>query len=858
MAKRKKQIIPEIIENINPSPLDDLMGDCYSVYAKDVIQNRAIPDVRDGLKPVQRRIIYSMCRNNHLHKFSTIKNARIVGDVMGNFHPHGDSSIYEALVRMSQEWKTNAPLIDFQGNNGSIDGDGPAAHRYTESRLSELAEELTRDYEKDTVDMMLNFDDTLYEPTVLPARFPNLYVNGASGIAVALATEIPPHNLKEMNDAVIYRIQHSNCSIEDLLDIVKGPDFPTGGSIVKSSGLEDIYRVGKGKIEVLAKCEILENDKEKSIIISEIPFGLNKKDIVCEIEKIAISGKVDGILEVRDETEMHGVRIVVTIKQACDAQLILKYLYNETPLKSNYSANMVAIVDGRPKNLTLIDYLDSYISFQEEVILRRSKFILAKDMARIHIINGLVKATSIMDKVVATIKSSENKADAKVKISKEFGFSDEQAEAIVMLQLYKLTHTDVTKLLDEKTLLDKEILFLNEVLINKKKLDSVIIGDLKSISSKYAVERRSLIVEDIEDHSVNERDLIVNEEVYIAVTKDGYIKRSSIKSFNSSNTVYPGVKKSDQLVMADTANTVDYLIAFTNKGNYLFIPCYQILEGKWKDEGKHINYLVHLPFDEAIIKAFIVESFDVAAYFVSISRNGLIKRTALNSLLATRYSKPIGFMKLSKNDEMVDVCLTNGNSNVFIVARDGRSSYYNENELAVTGLKSIGVKSMNKVTHENGLCKILSFEEDERCKILTITDKGFNKITDSGNFEITQRLGKLNPIVKSFKSDPHHVVYVAKVMKNTENIDFVAVNENGDNVEFSINDFHITPSERYAKKNINIELDVILKLFFISKVDHIAKDMKTFNINQNKPIKKENEVENVDHEQISIFDLNDD
>ena len=478
--KKKDQILlfDSSNEYIEEQPLEEIMGDRYAVYAKYVIQDRAIPDVRDGLKPVQRRVLYSMFLDKNTSSHPTRKCAHTVGAVMGKFHPHGDSSIYNALARMSQDWKVRLPLIDFQGNNGSIDGDNPAAYRYTEARLSSAAEELMKDLDKDTVDMKLTFDDTQLEPIVLPARFPNLLVNGTEGIAVAVATNIPPHNLKEVCEAVIYRLQHKRCSIDELLEIVKGPDFPTGGIIYKDEGLRAIYEKGQGRIEVASKTHFDYSNKNfNQIIITEIPYGVIKKNLVYEIDKLRHDKVIDGILEIRDESDREGLRVAIDIKKESNEEVILTYLMNKTSLKSSYSANMVAIIDNRPKTFSLVEYIDAYIVHQEEVITRRSKFDLEKYKTRLHIVEGLIKAISIVDQVVEVIRASKDKADSKLNIQNKFGFTEPQSEAIVTLQLYKLSNTDISIFVNEKETLVTNIKELNEILEDKNKLDRLIIRD---------------------------------------------------------------------------------------------------------------------------------------------------------------------------------------------------------------------------------------------------------------------------------------------------------------------------------------------------------------------------------------------
>ena len=573
MARKKIDLVEEnYVENISVQPMEDVMGDRYATYAKYVIQDRAIPDVRDGLKPVQRRIIFTMFKNNNVFNKPTRKCAHTVGAVMGTFHPHGDTSIYEALARMSQDWKIRYPLIDFQGNNGSIDGDSPAAYRYTESRLSEISNELIREIDKKTVDMQLNFDDTEFEPTILPARFPNLFANGTEGIAVGMATEIPPHNLKEIIDAVIYRIGHKTATVEDLMQFVLGPDFPGGGIIYESEGLKNIYLTGRGRIEIASKEEIVQNKDNQQIVITEIPYKTQKNQLVFEIDKIIHSKAVDGLLEVRDESDWKGIRIVIDCKKDAKVDLLLQYLNNKTGLVSSYSTNMVAIVDGRPKTLNLLTYVDAYINHQVDVVTRRSRFDLDKFQARLHIVEGLIQASLNINEVVEIIKKSKDKADSKVNLMNRYGFSNEQAEAIVTMPLYKLSHTDEVTLENEKIQLLKDIETLKGILEDESKLNRVLVRELKAIADKYGDDRRTAIQEKEEIAPIDKRELIAKDDVMVALTRDGYVKRSTLKSYRSSgDNPLPGLKDGDELIAQGLINT--FASQYIN---------YQRIDGKMK------------------------------------------------------------------------------------------------------------------------------------------------------------------------------------------------------------------------------------------------------------------------------------
>ena len=667
MAKKKEAVVEEVIEEkISTEPLEEVMSDRYATYAKYVIQDRAIPDVRDGLKPVQRRIIFSMYKSNNTFNRPTKKCAHTVGAVMGTYHPHGDTSIYEALARMSQDWKVRYPLIDFQGNNGSIDGDSPAAYRYTESRLSELSNELISDIEKSTVDMQLNFDDTEYEPIVLPSRFPNLLVNGTEGIAVALATEIPPHNLREVIEAVIYRISHKMATVEDLLTFVQGPDFPGGGFIYRSSGLEAIYQTGRGRIEVSGKAEIVEKKDVNQIVITEIPYKVVKKDLVYEIDKIRHSKAIDGIIEVRDESDYEGIRIVVDVKKNAKADVILQYLMKKTPLVTGYTANMVAIVDGRPKTLNLLDYVDSYIAHQVDVITRKSKFDLKKNSDRLHIVEGLILASLNITEVVEIIRKSKDKADSKVNLINRYNLSSEQAEAIVTMPLYKLSHTDEVILEKEKVQLEKNIETLKGIIEDPNKLNRVLVRDLKAISEKYGDDRRTQIIDKGETKEIDKRDLVAKEEVMVAVTYDGYLKRSSLRSYGSSNDSLPGLKDGDMAIGVGKAMTTDYLICFTNQGNYTTIPVHALTDNKWKDEGSHINEFTTLSSGEKILKVMSLSEMRNDLYLAILTKFGQIKRMPVSLIDLSKHSRPVKYMKLLTNDSIMSIQLLSGDSDLLV------------------------------------------------------------------------------------------------------------------------------------------------------------------------------------------------
>ena len=805
MAKKKIDLVEEnYVENISVQPMEDVMGDRYATYAKYVIQDRAIPDVRDGLKPVQRRIIFTMFKNNNVFNKPTRKCAHTVGAVMGTFHPHGDTSIYEALARMSQDWKIRYPLIDFQGNNGSIDGDSPAAYRYTESRLSEISNELVREIDKKTVDMQLNFDDTEFEPTILPARFPNLFANGTEGIAVGMATEIPPHNLKEIIDAVIYRIGHKTATVEDLMQFVLGPDFPGGGIIYESEGLKSIYLTGRGRIEIASKTEIIQNKDNQQIVITEIPYKAQKNQLVFEIDKIIHSKAVDGMLEVRDESDWKGIRIVIDCKKDAKCDLLLQYLNNKTGLVSSYSTNMVAIVDGRPKTLNLLTYVDAYIAHQVDVVTRKSRFDLDKFQARLHIVEGLIQASLNINEVVEIIKKSKDKADSKVNLMNRYGFSNEQAEAIVTMPLYKLSHTDEVTLENEKVQLLKDIETLKGILEDEAKLNRVLVRELKAIADKYGDDRRTMIKEKEEIAPIDKRELIAKDDVMIALTRDGYVKRSTLKSYRGSgDKAMPGLKDGDELVAADMVTTTDYLICFTNQGNYVCIPVHKINENRWKDEGVHLNNFSTLAPGEKVIRALAVSDFRNDIYLGILTKFGQIKRMPLNMIEKGKRSRPIRNMRLLNGDEVSDVQVLSGNSNLLVLTSNGYVTYFNENELTVLSSKAGGVKSVSGLGKNNAVA-LIPFDEEEKSKVILFTDKGHYRIFDNAHVNLTNRLGKVQQVMPCFKSDVHHVVSAFKLNKDADLLLINLFLDNDTYYSFELKDFFLTDLNKYAKKNIDI------------------------------------------------------
>lgn len=728
------------------------MGDSFSRYAKAIIQDRALPDVRDGLKPVQRRILYGMYKDGNTYDKPTKKSAKAVGNIMGFYHPHGDSSIYDALVRMSQWWKNNLCYVEMQGNNGSMDGDGAAAMRYTEARLSKVAGELLKDINKDTVQMSLNYDDTLLEPTVLPAKFPNLLVNGATGISAGYATNIPPHNLGEIIDATIKRIDSPNCRLDTILDIVKGPDFPTGGVAEGLKGIEDAFKTGKGKINVRCKYEIIGPKSKRQIIISEIPYEVNKAALVKKIDEIRIEKKVEGIAEVRDETDRNGLQIAIDLKKDANEDLIINYLLKNTDMMISYSYNMVAIVNRRPMILGILDILDAYIAHQKEVITKRTEFDLRVAKARMHILEGLIKALSILDEVIKVIRGSKNKADAIQNLQTEFDFTKEQAEAIVNLQLYKLTNTDVTELEKEMEEKAKEIAIWTQILENEEALKHVMKTELKMIKQEYAIPRKTEIKNEVTEIKIDTTSLIPKEDCIVVVTNEGYVKRISLRSYAASNNDETGLKDKDYKTAIYEANTMDTLILFTSLGNFLYVPVYELPDLKWKDMGKHISNIIKISSDEDIISSYLTKDFKENVNFLSFTKNGMVKQTSLADLKVQRYSKPVTLMKLKAKDKVVSV--TKAENEVLVTTYNGFALRYLTEEIPITGLRGSGVKAIN--LKEDYVISGQSFTDAEYA--LFVTDKGTGKRVKLSEFDVMTRARKGLMAIRDVKTNPYKLI----------------------------------------------------------------------------------------------------
>jgi topoisomerase-4 subunit A len=780
--------------------LENVMGDRFGRYSKYIIQERAIPDIRDGLKPVQRRIIFAMQNDNNTYDKAYRKSAKTVGNVIGNYHPHGDTSVYDAMVRLSQEWKMREPLVDMQGNNGSMDGDPAAAMRYTEARLSKIADELVKDINLDTVDFILNFDDTDEEPTVLPAKYPNLLVNGATGISAGYATDIPPHNLGEIIDATVHLIDHPEARLKTLMNYVKGPDFPTGGIVQGAKGLKKAFDTGKGRIVIRSKTEIekMRGGREQ-IIITEIPYDVNKSNLVSKMHDIRINKKIDGIADVRDETDRTGLRIVVELRKNVNAEGILTYLLKNTDLQISYNYNVIAIDDKQPKQLGLREILNSYLNFRREVVTRRTNTLLRKDKDREHIVKGLIKAISILDKVIATIRESNNKSHAKVNLINDFEFSERQAEAIVNLQLYRLTNTDITELEEEAKDLEARIKEYNEILKNKKKLDQVIKEELKEIKKKYATPRLTQIEDEIEELKVEKEVLVSEEEVIVTLTREGYLKRTSIRSYQSSSPEDISIRNGDKIIFAKKLSTLDQMVIFTSKGKIINRPIHELPDIRWKDAGQHLSQSISFEPSERIIAAYSYEQLPDEDTFVFITRNGFIKQTKVSDFAHKRNYRTQSSTAIrleDETDELLNVYEVEQakNYDVFLISHRGYGLRYPLAEVSTYGTNAKGVKSMNLKEGDYVVSGFVFEPSDPPAPVMIVTHRGAVKKMDLIDFDVISRAKRGLLVLRELKSNPHRVALMFGVTDNNENVTIIT--NKGQEVTFQPKDYGI--SDRYS------------------------------------------------------------
>ncbi|MEF1144858.1 DNA topoisomerase IV subunit A [Staphylococcus aureus] len=787
----------EIIQDLS---LEDVLGDRFGRYSKYIIQERALPDVRDGLKPVQRRMLYAMYSSGNTHDKNFRKSAKTVGDVIGQYHPHGDSSVYKAMVRLSQDWKLRHVLIEMHGNNGSIDNDPPAAMRYTEAKLSLLAEELLRDINKETVSFIPNYDDTTLEPMVLPSRFPNLLVNGSTGISAGYATDIPPHNLAEVIQATLKYIDNPDITVNQLMKYIKGPDFPTGGIIQGIDGIKKAYESGKGRIIVRSKVEeeTLRNGR-KQLIITEIPYEVNKGSLVKRIDELRADKKVDGIVEVRDETDRTGLRIAIELKKDVNSESIKNYLYKNSDLQISYNFNMVAISDGRPKLMGIRQIIDSYLNHQIEVVANRTKFELDNAEKRMHIVEGLIKALSILDKVIELIRSSKNKRDAKENLIEVYEFTEEQAEAIVMLQLYRLTNTDIVALEGEHKELEALIKQLRHILDNHDALLNVIKEELNEIKKKFKSERLSLIEAEIEEIKIDKEVMVPSEEVILSMTRHGYIKRTSIRSFNASGVEDIGLKDGDSLLKHQEVNTQDTVLVFTNKGRYLFIPVHKLADIRWKELGQHVSQIVPIEEDEVVINVYNEKDFNTDAFYVFATQNGMIKKSTVPLFKTTRFNKPLIATKVKENDDLISVMRFEKDQLITVITNKGMSLTYNTSELSDTGLRAAGVKSINLKVED---FVVMTEGVSENDTILMATQRGSLKRISFKILQVAKRAQRGITLLKELKKNPHRIV--AAHVVTGEHSQYTLYSKSNEEHGL-INDIH--KSEQYTNGSFILDTD---------------------------------------------------
>ncbi|MFQ3871498.1 DNA topoisomerase IV subunit A [Staphylococcus sp. Mo2-1] len=787
----------EIIQDLS---LEDVIGDRFGRYSKYIIQERALPDVRDGLKPVQRRILYAMYSSGNTYDRNFRKSAKTVGDVIGQYHPHGDSSVYDAMVRLSQGWKLRHVLIEMQGNNGSIDNDPVAAMRYTEAKLSRISEELLRDINKETVPFMPNYDDTTMEPMVLPARLPHLLINGSTGISAGYATDIPPHNLAEVIQATLKYIDNPDITVSQLMKYIKGPDFPTGGIIQGIDGIKKAYETGKGKIIVRSKVELEElRNGRKELIVTEVPYEVNKSSLVKKMDELRADKKVDGIVEVRDETDRTGLRIAIELKKDVNSEAVANFLYKNTDLQVAYNFNMVAISDGRPILMGIRQFIDSYINHQIDVVTKRTRYELNHAESRMHIVEGLMKALSILDEVIKLIRSSKNKKDAKNNLVAEYDFSDAQAEAIVTLQLYRLTNTDIVELQNEHDELKKTIEALRNILDNHDALLNVIKEELTEIRNRYKQKRLSSIEAEITEIKIDKEVMIPSETVIMSVTKHGYIKRTSLRSFNASGAEEVGVKEGDELLKYQEVNTLDTALVFTNKGRYLYIPVHKLSEIKWKDLGQHVSQIVPIDEGEHVVDVFCERDFKPEAFYILATRDGMIKKSNVSMFKTSRFNKPLVSMKLKTDDEIINVMRIEELQLITVLTHKGMSLTYSSDELSDTGLRAVGVKSINLKDEDYAVLTQLISEKDS---ILMATQRGSLKRVGFKVLQTAKRAQRGLTLLKELKKAPHRIV-VAEVVQPGQKQYTIYSNKQQETGE--IKDIHL--SEQYTNGSFIVDIN---------------------------------------------------
>ncbi len=853
----KKQKVENIIENIVPQDMDEVLIGAFNRYAKIVITDRAIPDCRDGLKPVQRRIIYSMFKKGYLSTKPTVKCATIVGDIMGHYHPHGDSSIYEALVHLSQPWKCSAPLVSFQGNNGGLDNDMPADKRYTEAKLSPLADYMVKDIEKNTVTMVPTFDDMNLEPTVLPSRFPNLLVNGTQGIAVGSSTCIPTHNLSEVIEATIYRISHKRANLDDMLNFIKGPDFPTGGIIDDKKALRKIYEEGKGSFYLYAHAYI--DEEKNAIIIDELPYGVIKKELVMTLNKRKESDNLNNIEEILDESAKGYVRISINLKQGSSAQDLLNYLQQKGLLKTTIACNLLAIYKGHPKTMSLLELIDAYIEHQREVENKATLYDLDVAKRRLEIVDGLLKVTSILDEVIAKIRKCNGKESVKKMLMSDYSFTENQSEAIAMLPLYRLSNTDIVALENENKELLKNIDLYNSYLSDPDKLDRKIISSLKEIEKKFSSPRRTVITEEkLTFSTVDQTKLIAKEDCVVSLTYDGYAKRTSPKSYkafaDSESYTLPKTKAGDHVVFLHQASTHDSLLLFTNKGNYAYLPVYFLPDIKWKEEGKHLNNLITLKNDEKIVRCFLVNDFRDDINVAILTSSNKIKRTKLSEFKQSTLTKrTLRCCKLiNEKDSLVDVAFTTGNSDLIVVDKMGRASRYNENEVPLVSLTAIGVKAIASSIDNSPLVSLISLTSKEVSLLLVVSNRRACRLISTAKIQSSERLGAKVNLVRIFKKNPMNIISVNKIKKDKNTPSYASVTSQEERASIDLAD--LSPIDLNSEMRENIPLDSKNEIIGVDNLGEIIDESFESEASTVKVNKVKAKVDKADT-QLSLFDL---
>lgn len=784
------------------------MKSAYIDYSMSVIVSRALPDVRDGFKPVHRRVLYGMEKLGNFSNAPHKKSARIVGDVLGKYHPHGDSSVYFAMIRMAQDWSLRYPLIDGQGNMGSIDGDSPAAMRYTEARLGKMGEEMMQDIDEDTVDFIPNFDNTLVEPTVLPTRFPNLLVNGSSGIAVGMATNMPPHNLTEAINASVALLENPDLEVSDLMHYIKAPDFPTGGIIYGYSGVKDAFETGRGRIVIRAKAEIENIDNHEAIVITEIPYNVVKSEMVKSIADLVDEKKIDGISDIRDLSHCDGIKVVIDIKKDANANVVLNKLYKMTQLQSSFSVNNIALVNGRPEILNLKQLIHHFIEFRHDVVIRRTRFLLKKAEARAHIVQGLIIASNNIDEVVTIIKESPSISEAKSRLMARFDLDDLQAQAIVDMKLGQLTGLAQDKLHAEYDSLMENINYLNTILNNPEVCNNVIREELIAVRDKYGDERRTEI--EYSDEEFNAEDFYADDEMIITISHLGYIKRTPLADFRAQNRGGVGAKGSntreeDFIEYIYPASMHNYMLFFTQKGRCFWLKVYEIPEGTKSSKGRAIQNMLNIDSDDKVnafirVKKLDDPEFINSHYLVFATKKGIIKKTILEA-----YSRPrvngVNAIVIREDDKVIDVCLTDGKNEIILANRNGRAIRFNENTVRCMGRVSTGVRGMQLDDENDEVVGMIALPEDTQNSIMVVSEQGFGKRSNLDDYRITNRGGKG---VKTINITEKTGKLIAIKSVNDDN-DLVIINKSGITLRLKLKDVRIMGRATQGVTLINLE-----------------------------------------------------